>query len=371
MTPDELKTYAQNLGFDEVRIAGPSPKTWGRFSEWLKNGFHGEMRYLADRAEERRSASRLLESARSVIVAAKRYTAVDPPSPPSLNEALTPAVSRYAWGDDYHDVVAGGLKKIAAYIEDQSGGRSQARWCVDTAPILEKDFAAQSGVGWVGKHTNILNRRLGNWFFLGVVITTLDLKPDAPASNHCGSCTRCLDACPTRAFPAPYVLDARRCISYLTIELKGPIPREFRKAIGRRIFGCDDCLQACPWNRFAIPAQEAGFFPRPWLQTDDLIQLMRITEEQFRIQFKGSPIKRAKRRGLLRNAAVALGNSRDPRAVPVLVEKLDDAEPLIRGHAAWALGEIGGDQARKALTLGLEKEKDGWVQDEIQEALLP
>lgn len=363
MTPEEIKTYARSVGFDEVKITSPTPKTWDCFIEWLHRGYHGEMRYLANRAEERRDPAFLLESTRSVIVVAKRYlTEVSNSS--VFGNPFLPIISRYAWGDDYHLILADGLKQIVDFIQEKTKGCHRARWCVDTSPVLERDFAVQAGVGWRGKHANVLNRSLGNWFFLGVILTTLELEPDRPESNHCGTCSRCIDCCPTRAIIAPYILDARRCISYLTIELKGAIPREFRHAMGRRIYGCDDCLEACPWNRFAVPTQEAGFFPRESLRTLDLIQLMKLTGEEFRDLFKNSPIKRTKRRGFLRNVAVALGNSRDPRAVPVLLESLSDSEPLIRGHAAWALGEIGGSEALAGLQQSLERETDDWVKEE-------
>jgi epoxyqueuosine reductase len=370
MTSDDLKNFALSLGFDEVRITGPTPTTWDRFFEWLSRNCHGEMSYLANRAEERRCASNLLESTRSVILVAKNYLTVEPryPSPES---PFTPMISRYAWGDDYHAILAEGLQKIVEYIHVQSEGKHQARWCVDTAPLLEKDFASQSGIGWVGKNTNVLNRRLGNWFFLGAVLTTLELDVDAPVSPHCGACARCLEICPTKAFLAPYVLDARRCISYLTIELKSPIPREFRRAMGLRIYGCDECLAVCPWNRFAVPSQETGFLLRASLQALDLIQLMKLSEEGFRSLFKNSPIKRTKRRGFLRNVAVALGNACDRRAVPALIDALSDSEPLIRGHAAWALGEIGGDAALYALKNALEWEEDVWVNEELHWAIHP
>ena len=364
MTPNEIKNHAKQIGFDDARIAGPTPKTWDRFHEWISKNYHGEMHYLADRAEQRKDPSFLQESTRSVIVVAKRYLTVSP-SPPSSNALFQPVISRYAWGDDYHNVVAEGLKKLVEFITIKTDGKHQSRWCVDTAPVLEKDFAAQSGLGWIGKHTNALSRKLGNWFFIGVILTTMPLEADKPESNHCGTCTKCLDICPTKAFVAPFIMDARRCISYLTIELKGPIPREFRRAMGMRIYGCDDCLEICPWNRFAVPSNERFFPPRDFLQHNDLIQLMQLSDDEFRSAFKDSPIKRTKRRGFLRNVAIALGNTRNPKAAPVLIEALKDAEALIRGHAAWALGEIGGKPAIDALHSVLQNETDPWVREEI------
>ncbi len=361
-----LKFFAHSIGFDEIGIAPPSPKTWEQFNDWLQNSHHGEMHYLQRRSLERKYPSRLLKNCRSVIVAAKRYLSVEPQYNAQPFQAI---VSRYAWGDDYHEVVQTGVNKICRWIEEQSQGKHCARGCVDTAPILERDFAAQAGIGWFGKHTNLLSRSLGNWFFLGVVLTTLELEPDNSIQPRCGTCTRCLEVCPTNAFVSPYVLDARRCISYLTIELKGSIPRELRPLIGTRIFGCDDCLEVCPWNRFAIPTDEEAFHPRNHLKHADLIELMKLTDDEFRKKFKGSPIKRTKRRGLLRNAAVALGNTGNPRAIPTLSDALQDHEPLIREHAAWALGQIKNNQSEKALCATLDTEPKEIVREEIRLSL--
>jgi epoxyqueuosine reductase len=268
---------------------------------------------------------------------------------------------------------------------------------VDTGPLLEREVAARAGLGWVGKNTNLLNKEWGSWFFLGEVLTSLELDYDQPATAHCGTCTRCLTACPTGAFIAPYVLDARRCISYLTIELKGPIPRDLRPLIGNLIFGCDICQDVCPWNiKHARPTgvpkvpkvpkvpeardhgsritdhgspPEPAFQPRPGLDAPELIPLLKLTPEEFNEKFRSSPIRRAGRRGLRRNVAVALGNSGDPAAIPTLCEALHDPDPLIRGHAAWALGRLGGKEARLALEEALEVEEDEWVREEIEEAL--
>ncbi len=365
---DELRLLARNLGFNDLKVTGPTPQTWGHFLEWLQNRYHGEMHYLSRRAAERSDPSALLPSVRSILIVTKAYPFAIPPIPDS-SPLLPGIISRYAWGEDYHEIMAEGLQKLVDSIHSSTQGRHQARWVVDTAPILEKDFAAQSGIGWIGKHTNLLNRSLGNWFFLGIVLTTLDLKPDQSTSSHCGTCTRCLDICPTKAFIRPYVMDARRCISYLTIELKGPIPREFRRSMGRHIYGCDDCLEVCPWNRFAVTPTVLDFHPRDFIQTPDLIYFMSLTDDDFRTLFRGSPIKRIKRRGFLRNVAIALGNSRDFHAVPILLQSLHDAEPLIRGHSAWALGEIGGIEASRGLQNSLENEQVEWVKEEIIQAL--
>jgi epoxyqueuosine reductase len=242
---------------------------------------------------------------------------------------------------------------------------------VDTGPVLEREMAALAGVGWFGKNTNLINTRRGSFFFVGVLLLNIALDYDEPSwTSHCGKCTACLDACPTQAFPAPYVLDARRCLSYLTIELKGAIPRELRPQMGNWIFGCDVCQDVCPWNRkHAKPANEPSFSPREGFESPNLIEWLRMTPEEFRARFKGSPIQRAKRRGLLRNVAVALGNAKDPSAVPALMDALHDAEPLVRAHAAWALGQIGTAEARRALEEAMTTETDREVREEIEEAL--
>ncbi|MBZ0255978.1 tRNA epoxyqueuosine(34) reductase QueG, partial [bacterium] len=292
-----IKARARQLGFDCVGVAPPSPNTLQHYRDWLANGFHGEMNYMASREPLRSDPALLLENLNSVIVVAKQYRTVEF----GVNHNKpTGAIARYAWGDDYHDVLRPALNQMAQWIEHKSSGAQQARAFIDSGPVLERDYAAQAGVGWFGKHTNILSREMGNWFFLGVVLTSLKLEFDAPVKAHCGSCTSCLQSCPTQAFVSPYSLDARRCISYLTIELKGPIPRDLRPLMGNRIFGCDDCLQACPWNRFAQPVNDAEFQPRHGLNPVDLIELMQLDEESFRQRFKRSPILRAKRRGLLR-----------------------------------------------------------------------
>lgn len=249
-------------------------------------------------------------------------------------------VARYARFTDYHEVMSGKLKALAEYIDQVGGEGTRSLWYVDTGPLLERDLAQRAGVGFTGKHTNLISRKLGNWIFLSEIITTLEIEPDAPEKNRCGSCTRCLAACPTAAITAPFQLDARRCISYLTIELKGPIPVEFRRAIGNRIYGCDDCLAVCPWNRFAQEGKMMRPHARPDLGTPDLLELLALDEAGFKQRFRGTPILRAKRRGLLRNVCVALGNVGDASALPALNRASHDPEPLIAEHAAWAVEQI-------------------------------
>jgi epoxyqueuosine reductase len=249
-------------------------------------------------------------------------------------------VARYARFDDYHDVLGGRLKLLAKFITETGGADTRSLWYVDTGPILERDFAQRAGIGFTGKHTNLISRKFGNWIFLAEILTTLELEPDTPEKNHCGKCARCIAACPTAAITAPFQLDARRCISYLTIELKGSIPEEFRRAMGNRIYGCDDCLAACPWNRFAQEGHLMKAHARKDLEQPALVELLALDDKGFKARFAGSPILRTKRRGLLRNVCVALGNTGDSTALPALQTASHDAEPLITEHAHWAIGQI-------------------------------
>jgi len=251
-------------------------------------------------------------------------------------------VARYARYDDYHDVLGERLKLLTGFLDDVGGPDSRSLGYVDTGPLLERDLAQRAGLGFVGKHTNLISRRLGNWILLGEIITTLDFEPDAPEKNRCGTCTRCIAACPTGAITGPFQLDARLCISYLTIELKGPIPVKLRPAIGNRIFGCDDCLAVCPWNRFAHEGRMMKDRARQDLRQPDLVELLSLTEADFKRRFAGTPLWRAKRRGLLRNVCVALGNVGDESAIPALQRAAGDDEPLIAEHATWALQQIRG-----------------------------
>lgn len=345
---DSLRAYARELGFNACRIASATPPDHAtEFAAWLAEGRQGEMAWLARSAAQRTEPQLVLPGVRSVIVVAASYGAAV--GPPVSNDAAAERgaaglprglVARYARHADYHDVFGERLARLADWVTSLGGTGTRSRWYTDTGPVLERDFAQRSGIGFIGKHTNVISRQLGNWLLLGEVLTTLELEPDTPEVNRCGSCTRCLSACPTGAITAPFQLDARRCISYLTIELKGSIPVEFRPAIGRRIFGCDDCLEACPWNRFAGEAHLLGLRARPDLATPDLAKLLELDEDGFKRCFAGTPLLRTKRRGLLRNVCVALGNVGGSTALPALAAATRDAEPLVAEHARWAIQQI-------------------------------
>ncbi len=330
----ELARRALDLGFARCRIApAASPPHAGAFSDWVAAGHAGDMTPWLERSAPKRANPELvLAGARSVVVLALNYW--QGPAPPGA-----PRIARYAWGDDYHDLCERRLRELEAFLASH-GGRQ--RGYVDTGPILERDFAAEAGIGWHGKSTMVLHESLGTWFFLAEILTTLELPPDVAAAPHCGKCTRCLDACPTGAISRdrPQHLDARRCISYLTIEHKGSIPLEFRRAIGDRVYGCDDCLDACPWNRFATASREVAFQMRPTVASMRLRDFLGLDDDGFRALFRGSPIKRIKRRGFLRNVCVALGNSGTPDDLPALTAAASDPEPLVAEHALWAVAEV-------------------------------
>lgn len=296
------------------------------------------MAWLERNAAKRIDPEKILAQARSVISLAVSY--VQSPRPKVQDQDASGVIARYAQFSDYHDVLGERLKSLTAHVNELGGADTRSLWYVDTGPLLERDLAQRAGLGFVGKHTNLISRSLGNWFFLSEIITTLELEPDAPEHNHCGKCTRCLAACPTQAITAPFNVDARRCISYLTIELKGAIPVELRPLIGNRIYGCDDCLAACPWNRFAREGSMMKPHARDDLSATLLVDLLALDEAEFKKKFAGTPILRTKRRGLLRNVCVALGNVGDTRALPALERAATDHEPLIREHAAWAVEQI-------------------------------
>jgi epoxyqueuosine reductase len=336
---DTLRQRAQELGFDDCRFTTAAPPASAEmFQRWLAQHQHGEMAWLERSAEKRRTPERVLAGAKTVIVLAASY---DLDNQKAQSEARPRGVvARYARFNDYHEVLGERLKTLTQFVNELGGAPTRSLWYVDTGPMLERDFAQRAGLGFVGKHTNLISRRLGNWIFLAEILTTLELAPDAPEKNHCGSCTRCLTACPTQAITAPFQLDARKCISYLTIELKGSIPVELRTAIGNRIYGCDDCLAACPWNRFARQANLMKPHARADLAAPDLIELLQLDDPGFKSQFAGTPMLRTKRRGVLRNVCVALGNVGDATALPALEMAAADKEPLIAEHARWAIGQI-------------------------------
>ena len=345
-----VRQRARELGFDDCRVTtANAPATAAQFERWLAAHHHGEMAYLQRNARKRVDPGQVLAGARSIITLAASYAGnretedgLSPPNlpAPSLGFNPTGLVARYARFADYHDVLGGRLKALTEFVNQHGGADARSLWYVDTGPFLERDLAQRSGLGFIGKHTNLISRRLGNWIFLAEIITTLELEPDAPEKNRCGSCARCLAACPTQAITAPFQLDARRCISYLTIELKGAIPVEFRAAMGNRIYGCDDCLAVCPWNRFAQEGRLMQGQARAGLAAPDLVELLSLDEAGFQRRFAGTPMLRGKRRGLLRNVCVALGNTGDARALPALRRAAGGEEPLVAEHAQWAIERI-------------------------------
>jgi epoxyqueuosine reductase len=336
----ELSALAAQLGFAACRVARCGVPPHAReFGEWLDDGRHGEMAWMERNRERRGDPQAVLPGARSVVVVAMNYWQGEGSRPPASDgsDLSGGVIARYAWGDDYHDIIEAKLDELDRFLTARGGG--QKRY-VDTGPVLERDFAALAGVGWQGKSTMLISPKLGGWFFLAELLTTLDLEPDEPQAHRCGSCTRCITACPTAAITAPYQLDAQRCISYLTIELKGSIPEDLRPLVGDRIYGCDDCTAACPWNRFASASTEATFAARPHVHAYALRDYLTLDDEQFRALFRKSPIKRIKRRGFLRNVCVALGNVGTLDDLPALRLAAADAEPLIAEHAAWAIARI-------------------------------
>ena len=338
---EAIRRRALELGFDDCRFTtAEAPASGAHFQRWLAERRHGEMAYLERNAPKRLEPQRVLAEAKSIIALAVSYAEIRNPKSEIRNPQFLSLVARYARYEDYHDVIGRQLTTLNDFVNALGGAGTQSLWYVDTGPLLERDFAQRAGLGFIGKHTNLISRQFGNWLLLGEIITTLELEPDAPEKNRCGSCARCLAACPTAAIIAPFRLDARRCISYLTIELKGSIPLELRPAIGNRIFGCDDCLAVCPWNSFAREGGLMKAHARPDLAAPDLIELLALNETGFKARFAGTPMLRTKRRGLLRNVCVALGNVGDTAALPALRNAADDDDPLIAEHARWAIERI-------------------------------
>jgi epoxyqueuosine reductase len=341
---EALVRRALELGFDLCRVTTAAPPaSAAQFRQALAEGRHAEMAWLARNADKRCDPQAVLPGARSIVCLAASYAA---PADIGRLQAAEPnpagVIARYARHDDYHEVLAKPLRELAAWIDANAGGAPRSLWYVDTGPILERDLAQRAGVGFVGKHTGLISRQLGNWFLLAEILTTAEIAPDESEQNHCGRCTRCLTACPTGALPAPFTLDARRCISYLTIEHRGPIPEALRPAIGNRIFGCDDCLAVCPWNRFARQGQLLRPHRRPDLDAPALLELLSLDETQFRGRFRTTPLWRTKLHGLRRNVLVALGNVGDDRCLRPLQEFSSSGDELLAEHADWARHQIAG-----------------------------
>ncbi len=394
-----LESEARRLGFDLFGVTTPdAPAHLGVYEDWLSAGQHGEMAYLAsETARGKRADPRLiLPECRSILVLAIRYPApgsllppsqrpggagrfplavesqaVDSPDHQAPPSQTAGKIAAYAWGEDYHEVLVERLRRLVAGLEARLGYRVANRCYTDTGPLLERDLAQRAGLGWIGKNTCLIHPGMGSYFFLAEILLGIELPPDLPfPHDRCGTCTRCIDACPTGCILPDRTLDARRCISYLTIELKGAMPRDLRPYTGHWVFGCDVCQQVCPWNRFARANGDAAFAPRPGLPDPELINELALSEEQFRRKFKASPVRRAKRRGYLRNVAIAMGNRIDARFASALIHALyHDPEPLVRSHAAWALGRMGSKEAYLALRQALEVESDESAEDEIRDAL--
>ncbi len=349
---EAVRQRARELGFDDCHFTtAHRPDHAAEFEHWLAESRHGEMGYLQRNAHKRVDPNQVLPGAKSIIVLAVSYHLEecqmtndkwtgDAASSIRHSSFVIPAIARYARFKDYHDILADRLKQLTDFVNKLAGDGSRSLWYVDTGPLLERDLAQRAGLGFVGKHTNLISRQLGNWIFISEIITTAEFEPDTPEKNRCGTCTRCISACPTAAITAPFQLDARRCISYLTIELKGAIPLEFRTAIGNRIYGCDDCLAACPWNKFAREGKLMKEHARADLAVPDLLELLALDDAGFKARFAGTPMLRTKRRGLLRNVCVALGNVGDATALPALRKAAEEPEPLIAEHARWAIEQI-------------------------------
>ena len=361
-----LKEEAARLGFSLAGVCpAVAPPGVEQFRGWLASGYAGQMHYLSERPAAYERPESVLDGARSILMLTMNYRTVEPVA----CETGQGRVSRYAWGNDYHDVIRERLHQLADYLRVLVPG-ANARGVVDTAPLLERDFARLAGLGWIGKNTLLLNRDEGSWFFLAALLTDQLLTYDEPHdTDHCGTCRACLDACPTNAFVDEYVLDATRCISYLTIELRESIPRDLREGMGDWLFGCDVCQDVCPWNSKAPAVEEADFAPVDGMNPVELAALFDLDDEAFRSRFKHTPLWRPKRRGLLRNAAIVLGNQRAVAATDGLAKGLSDAEPLVRGACAWALGELATQAARDALVRRSASESDKEVRREIAEAL--
>jgi len=340
---DRLRAKALEEGFAGFGVCRPDsvPELPERLKQFVDDGYHGQMAWMAERMAWRSDPSALWPEARSVVMLAEPYTPEHDPLA-VLEQRDRAAISVYAQNRDYHDLVKKRLKRVGRWLVDEAG--CEIKVFVDTAPVMEKPLAAAAGLGWQGKHTNLLSRELGNWFFLGSIFTTLDLEPDKAEGEKCGSCTACLDICPTNAFPAPFQLDARRCISYLTIEHKGPVPEELRALMGNRIYGCDDCLAVCPWNKFAVEAREIRYAARPELVAPPLRDLVALDDGAFRVMFSGSPVKRIGRNRFVRNVLYAIGNSGDAALKDSAAALTGDPAAEVADAAVWAVAQLGGKE---------------------------
>ncbi len=359
-----LRREARTAGFDTIGITGPEaiPEAGGRLQQFLAMGRHGDMEWLVEKLDRRRHPNALWPGARSIIMLGLNYGPGEDPMM-RLGQTGRGNISVYAERKDYHVVVKKRLKAVARWLLAQAGG--ELKVFVDTAPVMEKPLAQAASLGWQGKHSNLVSREFGSWLFLGSIFTTLILPPDEGEADHCGACRQCLDICPTQAFPAPYQLDARRCLSYLSIEHQGHIAPEFRRPMGNRIFGCDDCLAVCPWNKFAVTQNEATMAPRPALEMADLSALLKLDDDAFRRLFAGTPVKRLGRDRFLRNVLIAAGNSRDDHLSALVEPLLRDPSPLVRAMAVWALAQLrGGNAVADLATSHLDGEDDAAVRAE-------
>ena len=357
-----IENFAKELGFDGFGVTRGLPsKSIENYKEWLNLDYQGEMSYMSRNVEKRSSLDAVLSRVQSVVCLRTNYMTEDK-NMNFIHEKDRGDFSLYALNEDYHEVLSQKHKKLEEKIKEEFKG-CRTKIYIDTGPILEKPLAQSAGLGWVGKHTNLITEHIGSYYFISEILVDVALEDSEPSLDKCGTCRSCIDICPTKAIVAPYILDSRKCISYLTIELKGVIPIEFRKAMGNHIYGCDDCQVVCPWNSFAVKTDEESF--RAQDGSFQLIELIRLNDEGFRKRFKKSPVKRTKRRGLLRNVAVALGNSGNLSAVGPLIDTLSDYEPLIRAHVVWALGELIGEKALPILNKTLANEEEDIVKNEV------
>jgi epoxyqueuosine reductase len=364
-----IKDKALEIGFDLVGISPVDSFPENQFyKEWLARGFAGEMKYMERDPEKRENVRNILHEAKSVISCGMNYN-TDYPYSIDQTDKNRGWISRYAWGDDYHDVMNERLLLLEGHVREIAPKDIKSRLYVDTGPVLERVYGKYSGIGWYAKNTCIINQDIGSWIFLGEIITDIELDYDSPVPDRCGTCTMCLDACPTNALRNPYVLDSNLCISYLTIEFRGKIPFDLRERMDNNIYGCDICQDVCPWNRKAKVSESESFQPRNPLYNPDLVYISQLSIEEFRKVFKHSPIKRAKRKGFIRNVIIAMGNSGNKAFIPYIEEALKDDEPLIRAHAVWALWKVEGKGAYETLSHHLENELDLMVREEIESIL--